>query len=172
MVLTWKCCPVSFHLCPSSDRSPRRALREHLNVTETLFYSHLPKYSVSHPSVWNKSTDNVILLLGIMGFSSGSDLNNHLIMVATVPAATAISRTGHQNLAFYAVEGNFSWGRARAGGKVLDWTTRNLECSQSLLFSSHYPLIVLKKLLPYYFALVNVLKIPSADSIWHWLRAQ
>lgn len=40
------------------------------------------------------------------------------------------------------------------------------EYSQSLLFSSHYPLIVLKNL-PYYFALVNVLKIPSADSIWH-----
>ena len=101
MVLTCKCCPVSFHLCPSSDRGPRRALCEHLNFTETLFYSHLPKHSVSHRSVWNKSTDNVILLLGITGFSSGSDLNNHLIVVATVPAATIISRIGHQNLALY-----------------------------------------------------------------------
>lgn len=64
----------------------------------------------------------MILLLGITGFSSGSDLNNHLIMVATVPVATAISRIGHQNLALYALEGNFSREkeRARAGGKVLD----------------------------------------------------
>lgn len=155
MVLTCKCCPVSFHLGSSSDRGPRRALCEHLNFTETLFYSHLPKHSVPHRSVWNKSTDNVILLLGITGFSSGSDLNNHLIMVATVPVATAISRIGHQNLALYALEGNFSREkeRARAGGKVLDWMTRNLEYSQSLPFSSH-PLIPLKKKIFYLITLL------------------
>ena len=153
MVLTCKCCPVSFHLCPSSDRGPWRALCEHLNFTETLFYSHLSKHSVSHRSVWNKSTDNVILLLGITGFSSGSDLNNHLIMVATVPAATIISRIGHQNLALYALEGSFSWGRARAGSKVLDWMTRNLEYSQSLPFSSH-PLIPFKKKIFYLITLL------------------
>lgn len=173
MVLTCECCPVSFHLCPSSDRSPRRALCEHLNFMETLFYSHLPKNSVSHPSVWNKSIDNAILSLGITGFSSGSDLNNHLIMVAPVPAATAISCIGHQNLALYAIKGNFSWGRARAGGKVLDWMTRNLEYSVSAFFLS-LSIDSFKKenLLPYYFPLVNVCKISITDSIWHWLGSQ